>query len=69
MTLTITERQHWKDRVAKRIDKAIEYVYIGKDPGLLQRIKKKARQRAIEQLGISKLLNRCDEIAKEKKAT
>lgn len=62
MTLTVAERQHWKERIGKRIDCAIEAVYCLKDPTLLERIENDARQQAYASLGIEELLNERDQI-------
>ena len=65
MTLTVTERQHWKERIAQQIDKAITATYSLKDPGLLERIESEARKRAISQLGLDALLTRRQEVIDE----
>lgn len=66
MAITVTEREHWKERIARRIDRAIEEVFSVEDPGLLERVKASAKEKAIESLGISSLMRRREEIKVEK---
>lgn len=65
MALTVTEREHWRNRIAKRIDKAIEAVYASEDPGLLQRVEAKAKQEAARLLGVDSLMEKRMEISRE----
>ncbi|QEG36210.1 hypothetical protein Pr1d_35220 [Bythopirellula goksoeyrii] len=67
MALTVTEREHWKDRIARRIDKAIEAVYSTKDPGLLERTEAQAKRQATKLLGIDLLMEQRDTISQEMK--
>ena len=50
-TLTVTEKEHWKGRIARRIDKKIEAL-TASDPNFFDRIDRQARQRALESLGL-----------------
>jgi len=52
MALTVTEKNHWRDRIAKRIDQRIETLVAKEDPTLLQRVSEEARKQAYESLGI-----------------
>ena len=45
--LTVTEKEHWKKRISRRIDKRIEVITAG-DPDFFERIDRDARQRALE---------------------
>ena len=65
MALTIAERNHWKDRVEKRIDKAIKSVYSMQDPNLLKRVREKARRQAVKSLGLDELIEVRERIASE----
>ena len=67
MGLTITEKEHWKDRIARRIDKRIETIF-AEEPNLQDRIQREARQRALSSLGLSDQQTELDEIEKQKKA-
>ncbi len=52
--LTVTEKEHWKDRIDRRIARQIEAITT-EDQGLLERIKEQARCQAIASLGIAEL--------------
>lgn len=65
MSLTVTEREHWKNRIAKRIDKAMEVVYSKEDPGLLTRTKAAAQAEAEESLGIAALKSKREQLAQQ----
>ncbi len=53
MSLTVSEKTHWKERITKRIDLRIETLIAKQDPALLQRVTEQARERAYESLGIA----------------
>jgi len=67
MGLTITEKEHWKDRIARRIEKRIEAIF-AEEPNLEDRIQREARQRALSSLGLSDQQTELDEIEKQKDA-
>ncbi len=50
--LTVTEKSHWRDRIAARIDKLIEQARAG-DPARFDRIARDARKEAIASLGLT----------------
>lgn len=52
--LTVTEKEHWKDRLDRRIARRIETITT-EDQGLLERIKEEARCQAIASLGLAEL--------------
>jgi len=52
MSLTIKEKEHWKDRISARIQKAIEQTYLNGPTGFREDVKQQAKARAIESLGI-----------------
>lgn len=52
MSLTVSEKNHWKDRIARRIEKRIETV-LAAEPNLMDRIHRDARQRALQSLGLA----------------
>jgi len=64
--LRISEKTHWKERIAKRIDQRIETLVAKQDPTLLQRVSDEARQRAYESLSIDSHQRELDEIEKLK---
>jgi hypothetical protein len=61
--LTVTEKEHWKDRIGKRIAKRIETIS-ARDPDLLTRMQRDAERLACQSLGLAALQ---DELAAIKK--
>lgn len=61
--LTVTEKEHWKNRIAKRIERKIETLKAS-DPGLFTRLAIQARQRTLDNLGLSDLTQRLEEVEK-----
>lgn len=51
-TLTVTEKGHGKERIARRIDKRMERL-TAHVPNLMERIRDRARQRAVHSLGLA----------------
>ena len=66
-TLTVTEKEHWKGRIARRIDKRIEAI-TASDPNFFERIDRQARQRALESLGLAEHQAELDEIERQKES-
>ena len=62
--LTVTEKEHWKNRIGKRIDKKIDAL-VASDPGLFERINREANQKALESLGIAEFKRELDAIEKQ----
>ena len=67
MPLTTTEKQHWRDRIGKRIDKKIAAI-TALEPGLFARIESEARARAIQSLGIAELMAEQEHVEQQQKA-
>ncbi len=65
--LTVTEKEHWKERIARRIDKRIEAITAG-DPNFFERIERDARQRALESLGLAEYQTELDQLEQQKAA-
>jgi len=63
--LSVTEKQHWKERIARRIDKRIDVIGAG-EPNLMDRISRVARQRALESLGLAAMRAELDGIEAHK---
>ena len=66
MPLTVTEKEHWKDRISNRIEKRIEQLQAA-EPNLKDRIDREARQRALQSLGLAEMQADLDRIEREKK--
>ena len=65
--LTVTEKEHWKDRISRRIDKRIEAIEAA-DPNLKDRIGREAREKALASLGLAELQREADDVERQKKA-
>jgi hypothetical protein len=63
--LSVTEKSHWKERIARRIDKRIE-VISACEPNLMDRIQRQARQQALQSLGLAELQTELDAIEEQK---
>jgi hypothetical protein len=65
--LTVTEKQHWKERLARRVDRKIEALG-AEEPNLMDRVQREARQRALESLGLAELQAELDAIEEQEQA-
>jgi hypothetical protein len=63
--VNVDEMEHWKERIARLIDRRIEAVAAG-DPGLLDRIRGQARRRAWQSLGLAEIQAELDALAAQK---
>ena len=66
MGLTLAEKDHWRDRIARRIGQRIEALVSKEDPTLLERVAKEAREKAYESLGIGAQQREIEALEKEK---
>lgn len=64
--MTVTEKQHWKDRIAKRIDKRIDAI-CAEEPEFMERLNQAARQEALETLGIADLQHCLERIERQER--
>ena len=67
MPLTVTEKEHWRQRIAAKIERRIEALAAG-DPGLMDRVKPEARRRAVQSLGLAESQAELDAVVQERKA-
>src|SRR5260370_2775798 len=65
--ISVTEKAHWGDRIAARLDKKIESLTAAV-PGLMERIKHEARQGAIASLGLAALQADIDAVIAARRA-
>ena len=63
---TVTEKEHWKERIERRINKRIETVWAS-DPNLKERIDGEARRRALDSLKLADLERENEELEVQKK--
>ena len=66
MAITVAEKEHWKERIAKRIDQRVEALVAKQDPTLLQRINEQAREKAYESLGVAAQQDKLDRLDAQK---
>lgn len=52
MSLTVKEKEHWKDRISARIERAIEGLYRREGLELRKTVQQQSRQRVLDQFGI-----------------
>jgi DNA polymerase III gamma/tau subunit len=57
MAITVREKEHWKERIIRKIDQAIEAICAAENPNFMEKIRKQANDRALESLGIADLAN------------
>jgi hypothetical protein len=62
--LTVKEKEFWRDRIARKIDKKIEAVS-SRDPNLQARVAARAHQRALESLGLAVMQAELDAFEKQ----
>ena len=65
MSLTVSEKNHWKDRIARRIDKKVETL-LAAEPNLMDRVHRDARQRALQSMGLADWQAELDSIERQK---
>ena len=65
MSLTVSEKNHWKERISRRIDKKVETL-LAADPNLMDRIHRDARQRALQSMGLADWQGELDSIERQK---
>jgi chromosome segregation ATPase len=65
--LTVTEKEHWKSRIERRIDKAIDAIE-AKDPSLKPTIEEKAEELAHESLGTAEYQRKIEAIKKRQES-
>ena len=67
MSITVTEKEHWKERIAQKIERAIKELVEKNDPQFMERITQQAREAAIESLGGTQYVKDLEQL-EEKKA-
>lgn len=67
MSLTVKEKEHWKERIGKRIDSAVEKLKMSDSSGVLNDVEEEALKEAQRSLGLTELIERMDELDDRKK--
>ena len=65
--LSVSEKNHWSDRTAARINRRIEAI-VAHDLGFMERVRRGARRLALESLGLAEYQAERDAIAAQKEA-
>ena len=65
--LTVAEKTHWKERIEARINRRIEAI-LAAEPGLIDRVKREAKARALVSLGVAELHAEIEQLAAQKAA-
>lgn len=50
--LTVTEKEHWKERISRRIDKKIDAI-AAEQPNLMDCVQRESREKALQSLGLT----------------
>jgi len=58
MPLTVKEKEHWKERIEKKIDKAIAKAYRDEGNGLRETIRQQAKTRVMKHYGLEDYMRR-----------
>lgn len=56
--ITVKEKEHWRERIQAKIDKAIDDLINNNDPGYRVRIENEAKAEALKLLGIAEMYER-----------
>ena len=68
MSITVKEKEHWRNRITRKIDQAIEELLAGENPNCMEQINREAKNRTLKSLGIAELKSEVENIDKEKEA-
>jgi len=63
--LTVKEKEHWKERISRKVDQAIDKLLAMHDSSYLERIANEAKQLALESLGIRELKAKATELKRQ----
>lgn len=64
-SLTVREKEHWKERISRKIELAIEELYAREHPAFREEVHQEAKTFAEQSLGIHELRNEAERIKKE----
>ena len=63
--LTVKEKEHWKERIGRKIEKAIETLVSKEDPGFLTRVESDAERLAYDSLRLTVLKQQFEDAEKQ----
>lgn len=64
-SLTVREKEHWKERISRKIELAIEELYAQEHPAFREEVHQEAKTLAEQSLGIHELRNEAERLKKE----
>lgn len=68
MSITVAEKNHWKERIAQKIERAIKELVAQHDPQYLENTARLARYEVIESLGGRQLVNDLNDLKEQQVA-
>ena len=68
MSITVRDKEHWKNRITRKIDQAVEAVLAAENPNFMEHIKREAKDRTLKSLGIAELKSEVESIDRETEA-
>ena len=68
MPLTVREKEHWKQRIEKKIDKAVEEIYRKEGKELKKTLRQEAEERAVKRLGLQSYMEKYQTLQDRKSA-
>jgi hypothetical protein len=67
MPLSVTEKQHWRDAIARRIDRRVESLRAA-HPALFERLRREAHAEALDSLGLAEAYAELEAVREAEKA-
>lgn len=61
-SITVREKEHWKERISRKIEQAIEAVYAKERPTFAEEVDQEARRQAAESLGLVELRQELEQL-------
>lgn len=67
MALTVSEKQHWKERIARKISQAVDALLEKNNPNYMKEVAADARKEAPTRLGVVEVINHLKQLGLEEK--
>jgi len=67
MPITLREKEHWEERMTRKINQAIEALYAEENPHFLEEVREKAHAQALKTLGMESLAAKVKQIEQRRK--
>jgi len=62
MTITVKEKEHWKNRITRKIDQAVELILATENPNFMEKLHRQAKKKTLESLGLAKLKKEVEQL-------